>query len=59
MINHFGYVHSSHRHVVMADGSEADLGPSDLGPIPAGHDACVVGDEPFVTLDMVGAIRSE
>jgi hypothetical protein len=59
MVNHFTYVVSGHVHVVMADGTEADLGPGDIGPVPAGHDAWVIGDQPFVTLDFAGAIKPE
>ena len=55
--SHFLYVVSGRCHVKMADGAEADYGPGDLGVIPAGHDAWVVGDEPFVTLDYGGAVK--
>lgn len=58
-VNHFGYVVSGRCHVVMADGTEADLKPGDIGPIPAGHDAWVIGDEPFVSIDFAGAIKPE
>ncbi len=58
-VNHFGYVVSGRCHVVMADGTALDLGPGDLGPVPAGHDAWVLGDEPFVMLDLAGALKPE
>jgi hypothetical protein len=29
--------------------------PGEIASIPPGHDACVVGDEPAVTIDWVGA----
>lgn len=57
--NHFTYVVSGRCHIVMADGTELDVGPGDIGPIPAGHDAWVLGDEPFVTIDMAGALKPE
>ena len=37
--------------VRMNDGSEAEFGPGDVGSIPPGHDAWVVGDEPFISID--------
>ncbi|WIG57756.1 MAG: hypothetical protein OJF49_000501 [Ktedonobacterales bacterium] len=58
-INHFMYVLSGQTHVVMADGTEMDIGPGDIVTIPAGHDGWVVGDEPCVLLDFGGAVRSE
>jgi len=58
-INHFLYVLSGRTHVVMADGTEIDLGPGDVATVPAGHDGWVVGDEPCVFLDFGGAVRSE
>jgi hypothetical protein len=41
-------------HVVMDDGSEADLGPGDLYHLPAGHDAWVVGDGPYSGVELTG-----
>lgn len=38
-------------HVVMDDGTEADILPGDVVAVPLGHDAWVVGDEPCVSLD--------
>ena len=35
----------------MDDGSEEEYGPGDIGYIPPVHNACVVGDEPFVEID--------
>ena len=49
--NHFGYVISGRMHVVMDDGTEADIGPGDVFAIPPGHDAWTVGDEPCVGVD--------
>ena len=42
-------------HIVMEDGSEAEMRPGEIASIPPGHDAWVVGDEPAVTIDWVGA----
>lgn len=41
--------------VRMEDGSTAEFGPGDVGVIPAGHDAWVVGDAPCVNLDFGGS----
>ena len=58
-VNHFAYVLSGRTHVVMADGTEMEIGPGDVVTIPAGHDAWVVGDESCVFLDFGGAVRPE
>jgi quercetin dioxygenase-like cupin family protein len=41
-------------HVVMDDGTEADISPGDVVAVPPGHDAWVVGNEPCVSLDFQG-----
>jgi class 3 adenylate cyclase len=53
-VHHVGVVISGWLTVQMADGSHLDLGPDDAFEIPPGHDAWVVGDEPWVSLDSVG-----
>jgi uncharacterized cupin superfamily protein len=53
-VTHTGYVVSGRSIVRMADGTEVELGPGDAFMIPAGHDAWVVGDEPYVTVDFTG-----
>jgi class 3 adenylate cyclase len=40
--------------VRMDDGEEVEFGPLDVGDIPPGHDAWVVGDEPVHILDFAG-----
>jgi hypothetical protein len=50
---HFGYVISGRLIVRMDDGKEVELGPGDVEAIPPGHDAWVVGDEPWVGLDFI------
>jgi class 3 adenylate cyclase len=40
--------------IEMRDGSTIDLGPDDAFEIPPGHDAWVIGDEPWVSIDTVG-----
>jgi uncharacterized cupin superfamily protein len=54
-INHTMYVISGKMHVKMDDGSEQEFGPGDTGIVPPGHDAWVVGNEPFVGVDFTGA----
>ncbi|HWP00634.1 MAG TPA: adenylate/guanylate cyclase domain-containing protein [Methylococcus sp.] len=40
--------------VRMDDGEEVEFGPMEIGDIPPGHDAWVVGDEPVHILDFAG-----
>ena len=51
---HVQYHVSGRLRVKMADGSEQEFGPGDVGVIPPGHDAWVVGDEPVVAIDISG-----
>ena len=51
---HSQYVISGHMKVVMDDGKEEEFGPGDAAIIPPGHDAWVVGNEPFVAIDFTG-----
>ena len=46
---------SGRMHVVMDDGTEGDAGPGDVAEIAPGHDAWIVGDDPCVWLDFLGA----
>ncbi|MCU1378486.1 MAG: Cupin 2 conserved barrel domain protein [Acidimicrobiales bacterium] len=45
---HVGMVASGQMHIVHEDGTERDLGPGDAYMIEPGHDAWIVGDEPYV-----------
>jgi class 3 adenylate cyclase/quercetin dioxygenase-like cupin family protein len=49
--HHLGYVASGRLRIQMPDGTELEIGPGDAFEIPPGHDAWVVGDEPFVCVD--------
>jgi hypothetical protein len=40
--------------VKMDDGTEVEYGPGDVGVVPPGHDAWVVGNVPVVVLDFTG-----
>ena len=48
---HVGVVQSGRMHVTHDDGTEMDLGPGDTYVIEPGHDAWVIGDEPYVGLE--------
>jgi class 3 adenylate cyclase len=51
---HQGVVISGRLRVAMSDGPELELGPGDLFEVPPGHDAWVLGDEAFVSVDFAG-----
>jgi class 3 adenylate cyclase len=51
---HQGVVISGRLRVAMSDGPELELGPGDLFEVPSGHDAWVIGDEAFVSVDFAG-----
>ncbi|NMN98325.1 cupin domain-containing protein [Antrihabitans stalactiti] len=48
---HLGVVVSGRIHVAHEDGTEAEVGSGDAYAIEPGHDAWVVGDEPFVAYE--------
>lgn len=52
--HHVGYVLSGAAHVEMEDGLSLEIPPKAVFEIPPGHDAWVVGDEPWVTIDFAG-----
>ena len=52
--SHLAYHVSGRIRVRMDDGSEEEFGPGDVGVVPLGHDAWVVGDEPVVIIDITG-----
>jgi len=54
-VEHVGYTISGQMHVRMDDGTDMDIGPGDVSVIPPGHDAWIVGDEPYVGIDIEGA----
>jgi class 3 adenylate cyclase len=54
-LHHLGYSISGAMHVVMDDGQELDIPPDSIYEIPAGHDAWVVGEEPWVTIEWTSA----
>jgi hypothetical protein len=51
---HTQYHISGRLHVRMDDGTEMEYGPGDVGVVPPGHDAWVVGNEPVIVIDITG-----
>jgi mannose-6-phosphate isomerase-like protein (cupin superfamily) len=52
---HLGYVVSGRIHIEHDDGTSVDIGPGESYFIGSGHDAWVVGDEPFVSVEFKSA----
>jgi class 3 adenylate cyclase/quercetin dioxygenase-like cupin family protein len=53
-VHHIGYVVSGHLHIEMTDGASMEVKGGDAFEIPPGHDAWVIGDEPWVSIDWAG-----
>jgi class 3 adenylate cyclase len=51
---HVGYAVAGRVHVVLDTGVEYDIAEGDVFEIPPGHDAWVVGDQPFDNISWVG-----
>ena len=51
MIHHKGYAIAGRLHVVLDDGSEIEIGAGDAYEIMPGHDAWVIGDEAYESVD--------
>ena len=49
--HHVGVTLSGRLRAEMRDGTELEIGPGEVFEIPPGHDAWVVGDEPWVSVD--------
>jgi class 3 adenylate cyclase len=54
-VHHLGHAVSGILHVVMNDGDVLEIPPDSIYEIPPGHDAWVVGDEPWVTVEWTSA----
>jgi hypothetical protein len=54
-LEHLGFGVSGNLTVAHEDGSEIHIGPGDAYVITPGHDAWVVGDEPFVGVEFKSA----
>jgi quercetin dioxygenase-like cupin family protein len=53
-VEHVGLVVSGQAMAKMDDGREIVMRPGDLFYVPPGHDSWVVGDEPYVSLHIMG-----
>ena len=54
-VHHLGYAISGRLRVETDDGQTIEIPPGSAYEIPAGHDASVIGDEAFVTLEWTSA----
>ena len=54
-VEHVGLVLSGRAAVRMDDGSERVMTEGDFFYVPPGHDSWVVGDEPYVSLHVMGS----
>ena len=54
---HTQYVMSGTMRVRMDDGSEEEFSPGDVGYVPPGHNAWIVGTEPFIAIDFTGMTK--
>jgi hypothetical protein len=53
--HHLGILTSGRIGVRMNDGTEMEFGPGDVYEIPPGHDGWVIGDEPAIGYEILGA----
>ena len=58
-LRHVGIVQSGRMHVTHDDGTEVEIGPGQTYVIEPGHDAHVVGDEPFLGFEFESATAEE
>jgi len=54
-VEHVGMVLSGRATAAMDGGAIFEMKPGDLFYIPPGHDSWVVGDEPYVSIHLLGA----
>ena len=54
-VEHVGLVLSGRAMAAMRDGVERVMEPGQLFYVPPGHDSWVVGDEPYVSLHIMGS----
>jgi quercetin dioxygenase-like cupin family protein len=54
-VEHVGLVISGRATAAMDDGHIIEMNPGDIFYIAPGHDSWVVGDEPYVSLHLMGA----
>ena len=53
-VHHTGYVTSGTLGVEMDEGASIELTTGDVFEVPPGHDAWVIGDEPWISIDFAG-----
>ena len=53
-VHHIGYVISGHLRIEMDDGATIEVIGGDVFEVPPGHDAWVIGDEPWISVDYAG-----
>jgi quercetin dioxygenase-like cupin family protein len=54
-VEHVGIVLGGQAAVRMDDGTERVMSPGELFYVPPGHDSWVVGDDPYVSLHLMGS----
>ncbi len=54
-VEHVGIVLSGRATAAMDDGRVIEMKPGDVFYIPPGHDSWVIGEEPYVSLHLLGA----
>lgn len=54
-VAHIGFVVAGCAVAAMSDGRMIGMQPGDVFSIPPGHDSWVVGDEPYVSIHLMGA----
>ena len=57
--HHIGTVVSGTLHIVHEDGTESEIGPGDAYVVEPGHNAWVVGDEPWVAYEFDSKTASD
>ncbi len=58
-LRHVGVAQSGRMHVTHEDGTEGEIGPGHAYVIEPGHDAWVLGDEPFVGFEFESRAAEE
>jgi mannose-6-phosphate isomerase-like protein (cupin superfamily) len=56
-VEHVGLVLAGRAVIAMADGTEVTAHAGEFFYVPPGHDSWVVGDEPYVSLHIMGSER--
>jgi TusA-related sulfurtransferase len=58
LTQHVGYALSGRMAFAMDDGTRLEVGAGDAFDVHPGHDAWTVGEDPFVFIDLIGAVQS-